>query len=295
MLYVVTGATGNTGSIVAAELMKAGKKVRVIGREKAKLEKFPGAEIVEGSVTDAEMMKRAFQGATAAYVMIPPNFATQNFRKYQDEVTDSLTDALASNGVSYAVTLSSVGANHASGVGPINGLYYMEQQLDAIPDLNTLHLRAGFFMENIFGSLSLIKKMGIYGSATPPEYGWPLVATRDIGAYAARRLSALDLKGKAHQYLLGPREVTGPEAAQILGKAFDMENLPYIQFSIADMKKGMTDAGMSEGMAALYCELYEGASKGLLDYSRDAESNTPTSFEWFTENLLAPAFKAMPA
>jgi hypothetical protein len=61
------------------------------------------------------------------------------------------------------------------------------------------------------------------------------------------------------------------------------------------MRKGLMGAGVPEGMADLYCELYEGASKGLLDYARDAESNTLTSFEWFAENVLAPAFKAMPA
>jgi len=33
--YVVTGASGNTGKVVASELLKAGQHVKVIGREAA--------------------------------------------------------------------------------------------------------------------------------------------------------------------------------------------------------------------------------------------------------------------
>jgi uncharacterized protein YbjT (DUF2867 family) len=31
-MYVITGASGNTGSLIAENLLKAGKQVKVIGR-----------------------------------------------------------------------------------------------------------------------------------------------------------------------------------------------------------------------------------------------------------------------
>jgi len=37
-MYVVTGATGNTGSVVAKQLLAKGKKVRAIGRNAERLQ-----------------------------------------------------------------------------------------------------------------------------------------------------------------------------------------------------------------------------------------------------------------
>ncbi len=209
--YVVIGATGKTGHVVVEELLKAGRKVRAVARSIDKLDKLAaqGAELCAADVQDAESMKQAFMGADAAYIMIPPNFGAANFRFYQDAVTDNLADALAATGVKYAVSLSSIGANHATGVGPVNGLHYMEKQLDGIPDFNTLHLRSGFFMENLFGSLGMIKQLGIYGTASTADAPWPLINTDDIGHYAAKRLAALHFNGKNVQYLLGPRDISG--------------------------------------------------------------------------------------
>jgi len=39
-MYVILGATGNTGSIIANFLLSAGKKVRVVGRDSGRLQRF---------------------------------------------------------------------------------------------------------------------------------------------------------------------------------------------------------------------------------------------------------------
>jgi uncharacterized protein YbjT (DUF2867 family) len=38
--YVILGATGHTGSVVADVLLSKGQKVRVIGRDKGRLQRF---------------------------------------------------------------------------------------------------------------------------------------------------------------------------------------------------------------------------------------------------------------
>ena len=45
-MYVILGASGNTGSIIANSLLSAGKKVRVVGRDSGRLQRFvdKGAE-----------------------------------------------------------------------------------------------------------------------------------------------------------------------------------------------------------------------------------------------------------
>jgi uncharacterized protein YbjT (DUF2867 family) len=54
-VYVILGATGNTGSIVANFLLSKGKKVRVVGRDSGRLQRFvdKGAEALTANLSDA--------------------------------------------------------------------------------------------------------------------------------------------------------------------------------------------------------------------------------------------------
>src|SRR6202021_1982421 len=73
-IYVILGASGNTGSIIANSLLSAGKKVRVVGRDSRRLQRFAdkGAEAFTADMSDAAALAKAFSGARAAYLMLPP-------------------------------------------------------------------------------------------------------------------------------------------------------------------------------------------------------------------------------
>jgi hypothetical protein len=154
-MIVVTGATGNTGKPAVEALLANGEKVRVIGRDAFKLEPFVkhGAEPLVGSVEDPSLLQRAFQGATAAYILIPPDMNTSEFRAYQDRLVDLYAAAIAETKIPYVVTLSSIGADQPQKTGPILGLRNLETKLNAVPGLNVLHLRPAGFMENLFMSV----------------------------------------------------------------------------------------------------------------------------------------------
>src|SRR5215469_7698581 len=100
-MYVVIGATGHTGSIVAEKLLAKQERVRAVARDERRLEglKQQGAEAFVGDVTDASAMARAFSGAEAAYVMIPPNPSSPNVLGSAQLVSESLAAALENNGV----------------------------------------------------------------------------------------------------------------------------------------------------------------------------------------------------
>ena len=72
--YVILGATGNTGSIIAEFLLSKGEKVRVVGRDFGRLQRFvrKGAEAFPTDMTDAAALTKAFTGARAAYAILPP-------------------------------------------------------------------------------------------------------------------------------------------------------------------------------------------------------------------------------
>ena len=90
-MYVITGATGNTGSVVAERLLAEGQKVRVVGRDPKRLERFTqrGAKLFIADATDAGALTSAFAGAKAVYAMIPPNIAAQDVSAYEEAVSDA--------------------------------------------------------------------------------------------------------------------------------------------------------------------------------------------------------------
>ena len=63
-MYVITGATGNTGKIIANTLLDAGKKVRLISRDAEHVKELTdkGAEAAIGSLEDIEFMQTTNAG-----------------------------------------------------------------------------------------------------------------------------------------------------------------------------------------------------------------------------------------
>jgi uncharacterized protein YbjT (DUF2867 family) len=104
--------------------------------------------------------------------------------------------------------LSSYGAHVPKGTGPVAGLHSSEQKLNGITGLNVLQLRAAYFMENNLAAIDMIQGMGMFGHALLPDLKLPMIATRDVGDYAAQRLLDLDFSGKQTCELLGERDLS---------------------------------------------------------------------------------------
>src|ERR1700719_365633 len=104
-IYVILGASGNTGSIIADSLLSKDKKVRVVGRDAGRLQCFvrKGAEAFTGDVSDGAALTKAFGGARAAYLMLPPLTS----REDQERESDAIAQAAKESGLCYAVYLSS--------------------------------------------------------------------------------------------------------------------------------------------------------------------------------------------
>src|ERR1700688_2592833 len=223
--YVIVGASGNTGSIIANSLLSAGKKVRVVGRDPGRLQRFvdKGAQAFTATVSDAAALTKAFSGARAAYLMLPP----AKSREEQERDSDAIAKAVRESGLRYAVHLSSYGAQVAEGAGPVSGLHSSEQKLNAIDGLNVLHLRAAYFMENNLAAIGMIHGMGVLGNALLPDLKLPMAATRDVGAYAAQRVWDLDFSGKQTRELLGERDLSKAAATAVIARGISQPDLCY--------------------------------------------------------------------
>ena len=294
-MYVITGATGNTGHIVAKGLLEQGKKVRVIGRNAEKLGALAslGAEPFAADLSDKDAVVRAFAGAEAAYVMIPPSATSNNFRAYQNEITEALGTAIERNEVKHVVALSSIGADKAERTGPIFGLHLLEEKLQGISGLNTLALRAGYFMENTLPQATVIQHMGVAAGPLRPDLKVPMIETRDIGAYAADALLRLDFKGFQTQELLGQRDLNYLDVTSIIGNAIGKPELKYNQLPYEHFAGALEQMGMSANVAGLIAEMSQALNEGHVRAleARSAKNTTPTPFEQFVTEAFVPAYK----
>src|SRR5258707_7468138 len=213
-MHAILGASGNTGSIIANSLLSKGEKVRVVGRDAGRLQRFvrQGAEAFTATVSDAAALTKAFSGARAAYLMLPP----AKSREDQERDSDAIAKAVKESGLRYAVHLSSYGAQVPEGTGPVAGLHSSEQKLNAISGLNVLQLRAAYFMENNLAAIGMIHGMGVFGNALLPDLKLPMATTRDVGDHAAQRLLDLDFSGKQIRELLGERDLRSTEPTDVI-------------------------------------------------------------------------------
>jgi len=298
-MYVILGATGHTGHVVAKKLLAAGKKVRVVGRSAERLEALAaeGAEVFVGDASEATALAKAFKGAESAYVILPPNPASHNFRAFQERVSDAIAAGVQNSGIENVVSLSSIGADKASGTGPVVGIYNMEQKLNQIDAVNVLHLRAGYFMENTLPQVAVVRMLGSVVGPVRPDLKLPMIETRDIGAAAAEALQRGDFRGKQTKELLGQRDLDYTEVATIIGRAIGKPDLRYQQAPDDQMREAMVKMGMSANFVGLILEMAGALNSGYMRAlePRSAENTTPTSYETFVAEEFAPAYREQAA
>ena len=284
MTFAIAGVSGNTGKVVADTLLSQGKKVRVIVRDAKKGEpwKAKGAEVLVAELSDAAAVARALAGAEGAYLLVPPNYGSGAFRATQAAIVKALAEAIATSKVPHVVLLSSVGAQHESGTGPITALHAAEKAFAAIPGAAFSFLRAGYFLENVGGSLGQLDQ-GILPSFTPAKHAFPAVATVDIGRLAAQLLVEGTKKNQIVE-LGSPATFEGFAAAlsKVTGKPIKVAEAP-----IEAMAGVLTGHGFTEELAGLFVEMTRGINSGKVAFEGTHRSvPASTSAETVFRGLL---------
>jgi uncharacterized protein YbjT (DUF2867 family) len=293
-MFVITGASGNTGKVAAQKLLAKGEKVRVIGRDRKRLDPFVqrGAEAIVCELQDGAALAKAFSGARGVYAMIPVDPRDPDPRGSQEKISDAYAFALGESGVAYAVILSSVGADKSAKTGPILGLRNFEEKLNRLPNLNLLRLRATYFLENLLEQINPIQALGMMAGDLRADLDFPMIAARDIGAYVADALMQQNFTGKVTQELLGAEDVSYARAAAVIGKAIG-KPLNYVQLPPEQLKPVLLQAGMSGAMADLILEMAESINNGYIVplERRSPRNTTHTTLDAFVEEVFVPAFK----
>ena len=151
-------------------------------------------------------------------------------------------------------------------------------------------------MENNLAAIGMIHGMGIFGHALLPDLKLPMIATRDVGEYAARRLLGLDFSGKQTRELLGERDLSMAEATAAIARGIGKSDLRYVQFPYDQLQQVLEQMGMTPNKAAVYIEMFKAINTGVLvpQEPRSRENTTPTRLKHLCRMFLLLPIKGTP-
>lgn len=265
-MFVVTGASGQTGTAVMRRLLERGQPVRAVVRreEQAAFWRALGAEAVVADLANATAMSAALAGADGAYLMNPPAYMAPDILARARAVHGSLIHAAGRAKVAHVVALSSVGAQYAQGTGNILTTHDLEAQL-ARSDLPSTRLRAANFIDNWAWAIGATRTTGELPSMLlPTRRPIPMVAAADIGRVAADLL----MEGPAAANLVelhGPSDYSPDDAAialsELLDRPVSAKPVPESEWPSA-----FRGSGFSASAVDAFCDMYRGFNNGLIAF-----------------------------
>jgi uncharacterized protein YbjT (DUF2867 family) len=202
MTIVITGATGNVGRPLVAELAAAGARVRAVTRT-PKTARFPDGVEVVGSTADA------LSGASAVFL---------NSRALGADLADVVEQSVRA-GVAKLVALSAINADDDFSRQPsrFRGDRNKEVETLAIDSgLAWVSLRPSVFATNFAGMWSAQIRAGDVVAGPYAEASSAPIVESDISAVAARALLTEELVGQQIP-LTGPQAFTNSELVELIG------------------------------------------------------------------------------
>ncbi len=279
---LVTGASGNTGSILVPKLLGSEADVRVFLRDDKKAESFRsmGAEVIIGDLDSTESIIPAVKGADKIYLL------TWNGPTQLQQVKNFL-DAIKKTGSSPHLIRHSMW-------GPENSRIIQQglaaEEAIKSSGLQWTMLKPTFFMQNIMMAAGTINNDGvIYWDMNDGKLG--MIDVRDIAEAAFNVITTEGHTGKSY-ILTGPEAISFNDIANVFSEKLGKE-VKYINVPGEASKQAMVGMGIPEWIAEGYAELSEG-------FSRNFAASTTTnvemltgqparSFEEFVDDFL-PAF-----
>lgn len=294
MTIAIATPTGNIGSQVTQRLLAAGAKLILLVRDPQKLDATArhSAEIQEGSLDDAEFVVRATRGAEALLWVTPYHFTLNQPRQWQSHLGECVAAAVQQNEIPYVVNISSNGAHLQEGMGPISGLYAVEQKLNQVAK-NVTHLRPGFFMENYFWQLESLRSSGQIFMPITGDRRLAMIATADIAEVAASLLLDCSWSGQVIRGLHGAADLGFDEAAKILSQALG-KSIAHVQITPDQFEQALLAQGATPDVASQYGELWQAIGReGYVPAEpRTEETTTLTTFAEFVRQRLLPMMMA---
>lgn len=185
--FLVLGATGGQGGAVVSALLDRSLPVRGLVRDTsapaAKRLAERGAEVVAGSLDDAESLAAAMGGASGAFALTTPFEAGPDAEIEQGR---AIAAAAQRAELPHLVFSSVAAADQRTGVPHFDSKAVVEHEL-AAADVPRTVLGPTYFFDNALGGLDRIRE-GVLDLPLPPNLPLQQLARRDLGEFAAEVL-----------------------------------------------------------------------------------------------------------
>jgi uncharacterized protein YbjT (DUF2867 family) len=280
MTYLITGATGNIGSLVVERLLERGYRPRVFVRdaEKARTRYGDRVDVVIGDLADATSLSAPLAGVDALLLVNAGHDIAA-----RDEAA---ANAAKAAGVKHLVKLSSMDAQQDVGTGAWHARG--ESAIRASGIAFTFVQPAGF-MSNALGWATAIKVEGVVRAPTG-DGRIAFIHPDDIAAVATRALTTREYDGES-------LPITGPEAlsyAEMTAKISAAIGKPLRFQPISDEQERhqMIESGDAAEIVAAHVSIYRAIREERLATVTDnvdrVVGRTPIAFDrWVEQNVGA--------
>jgi len=270
-MYAITGISGKVGGELARTLLTAGQPVRAIVRDAKKGEEWAalGCEIAVAEMQDAPALLHAFTGATAVFILPPPEFDPAPGYPEAQSVIDNVVEALTAARPTRALCLSTIGAD-AVHDNLLSQRTIMEAALRKLPLPLTI-LRPAWFIDNAAWDVTSARETGlIHSFLQPTDKAFPMVAAKDVGRVAAELIQE-DWSSIRVVELEGPSRVKPNDLADafatVLGKPVRAEPVPreswHELFTSQGMKNPVPRMRMLDGFNEGWIDFKNNGSKAI--------------------------------
>ncbi|MGK2947336.1 MAG: SDR family oxidoreductase [Acidimicrobiales bacterium] len=211
-LVLVTGATGYIGGRLVPELLEAGYRVRCLVRSPGKLAGEPWldrVEVIEGSLTEADVVASALEGCSATYYLVHSMGGKADFATHDRQVAQTFREAAdATPGLQQIVYLGGLGDESDAELSPHLTSRHEVGRVLAAGSVPVTELRAAVIIGSGSASFEMLRNLtDVLPVMVTPRWvstRCQPVAIRDILHWLVASLRTPEARGRV-------LEVGGPE------------------------------------------------------------------------------------
>lgn len=284
-MFIVMGATGHIGSVVANILLDRREAVAVLTRkpDEAGAWEAKGARVIEADADDADSLRQAFRQGRRAFLLNPPADPTSDTDTVELRTGANIVAALKGSALEKVVAASTYGARPGARIGDLTTLWAFEEALRAQPIPAAIN-RGAYYMTNWLALADTVRQSGKLPSMFPVDTVMPMVAPQDLGEAAVTRLlSGVD--DTAVRHVEGPARYTPQDVADAFASALKrevtVEVAPRDRWRAIYKEVGFSDEAARSYVAMIRTSLDEGFD------STDADDRGRIELRKFISDALA--------
>ncbi len=251
-MILVTGATGNVGGALIAQLCMAGTPARGLVRNPEKADDLRGydCEVAIGDYGDPSSLDEAMRGVQSIFLLTPAGPS-------QVDQERAVIDAGVRAGAARVVKQAVMGID--AGIGRFGNSHAASMEHLRASGLAHTILAPNALMQNLLGNAALVQEQGILPLAGG-DAAVSHVDARDVAAVAAHVLTSDGHDGATYE-ITGPEALTYAEVAARFSELLGRE-IRYLDAPPEPARQAMLEAGMPAWLAGAFDELMAAYREG---------------------------------